>query len=57
MDQDSLRALSTLLVFLAFIGITISVYWRGRKSYFDQAASLPFADEDVDNKQRENRDE
>lgn len=57
MDQDSLRALATLLVFLAFIGISISVYWRGRKAYFDEAASLPFADDEPDNKQRENRDE
>ena len=45
MEQDTLRALSTLLVFSAFVSLSISIYWRGRKSYFDQAAKLPFADE------------
>lgn len=45
MEQDTLRALSTLLVFGAFVSLSISVYWRGRKTYFEQAAKLPFADE------------
>lgn len=45
MDQDTLRALSTLFVFVAFIALSASVFWRGRKPYFDQAAQLPFADD------------
>lgn len=44
MDQDSLRAISTLLIFLAFVGLTISVY-RKRNNYFDDAANLPFVED------------
>ncbi|MBD2858214.1 CcoQ/FixQ family Cbb3-type cytochrome c oxidase assembly chaperone [Spongiibacter sp. KMU-158] len=44
MEQDSLRALSTLLIFLAFIGLTFKVYRRSSSEY-DDAANLPFADE------------
>lgn len=48
MDQDSLRALSTLLIFLAFVGVIINVY-RKRSSEYDEAANLPFADLDDQN--------
>ncbi|MEX1665457.1 cbb3-type cytochrome oxidase subunit 3 [Zhongshania arctica] len=47
MDQDSLRAISTLLIFLAFVGLTISVY-RKRNSYYDDAANLPFVEDGED---------
>lgn len=45
MDQDSLRAFATLLVFLAFIGLCFRVYSRKNKAYYEEAAQLPFADE------------
>ena len=44
MDQDSLRALATLLVFIAFIGVCIHVFSKKRKGYYEEAANLPFAD-------------
>ncbi len=47
MEQDSLRAISTLLVFLAFIGLTFNVY-RKRSSHYDEAANLPFADLNIE---------
>lgn len=47
MDQDSLRALATLLVFIAFIALCIRVYSRKNKDYYDEAAQLPFADENA----------
>ena len=44
MDQNSLRALATLLVFIAFIGVCVYVFSKKRKSYYEEAANLPFAD-------------
>ncbi|MBT8140266.1 MAG: cbb3-type cytochrome c oxidase subunit 3 [Gammaproteobacteria bacterium] len=46
MEQDSLRALSTLLLFIAFIGLCIRVYSRKNKAYYEEAANLPFVDDD-----------
>lgn len=33
---------------IVFIGIVLWAYSRKRKSRFDDAANLPFADEDID---------
>ena len=46
MDINTLRAISTLALFLAFIGICIVVYSQQRKAFYEQAAELPFADDD-----------
>ena len=45
MDIGTLRGLGTLLVFVAFIGIVLWAYSNKRKSSFDEAANLPFADD------------
>lgn len=45
-DQNDLRSLSTLLLFIAFIGVCISVYRKSRKGFYDEAAQLPFVDDD-----------
>ena len=45
-DINSLRALSTLLVFVAFIGVVFWAYSGKRKQAFDEAANLPFLDDD-----------
>lgn len=45
MDINSLRGLSTILVMVAFLGICIWVYVIKSKKDFDEAANLPFADE------------
>lgn len=44
MDINDLRALSTVLMFVTFLGI---VWWAlaGRRDRFEDAARLPFADE------------
>jgi cytochrome c oxidase cbb3-type subunit 4 len=46
MDINTLRSLATLLLFIAFIGVCIWAYSSKRKSSFDDAANLPFADEE-----------
>ncbi|TCO77683.1 cbb3-type cytochrome oxidase subunit 3 [Chromatocurvus halotolerans] len=55
MDINDLRGLSTLFLFMAFIGLCIWAYSSKRKKTFDEAANLPFADEESapDEPQRE----
>jgi cytochrome c oxidase cbb3-type subunit 4 len=43
------RSLVTLICMLTFIGIVIWAYSARRKSAFDEAAMLPFADEEPTN--------
>lgn len=47
-DINTLRGLSTLLALIAFIAVCIWAYSRRRKQDFEQAADLPFADEQQD---------
>lgn len=48
MDINTLRALATPIAFIAIIGIIVWTFSKGRKKGFDEAANLPFADEDDD---------
>lgn len=48
MDINTLRGLATIFVMVAFIGICFWAYSAKRKPNFDNAANLPFADDDVD---------
>ncbi len=47
MDINDLRALSVVLMFITFLGI---IAWTvmGRRDRFNDAANLPFADDDTD---------
>ncbi len=47
MDINTLRGLSTLLLLVAFISLVFWAYSGKRKRDFDEAANLPFADEDT----------
>ncbi len=50
------RSIVTLICMLTFIGIVIWAYSARRKSDFDEAAMLPFADEETMNiKEQERR--
>jgi cytochrome c oxidase cbb3-type subunit 4 len=46
MDVDALRIAVTLLSFVAFIGIWVWAWSRKNKSRFDEAANLPFVDQE-----------
>ncbi|MEE4108324.1 MAG: cbb3-type cytochrome c oxidase subunit 3 [Halieaceae bacterium] len=46
MDINDLRGISTAFLLVAFIGLVIWAYSKKRKKSFDEAANLPFADED-----------
>ena len=47
MDINSIRALITVVSFAAFLGIVFWAWSAKRKAAFDEAALLPFADDDV----------
>lgn len=44
--MNNLRGLSTVLVMIAFAGICWWAYAPRRKKRFDEAANLPFADDE-----------
>lgn len=46
MDANDARGITTLLVMIAFIGVCIWAYSSKRKSRFDEAAQLPFSDDE-----------
>ena len=47
MDINDLRGMSTALLFIAFIGLCFWAWSSKRKQSFDEAANLPFADEEL----------
>ena len=47
MDINDLRGLSTLFLMIAFIGLCFWAYSKKRKTTFDEAANIPFADEEL----------
>jgi cytochrome c oxidase cbb3-type subunit 4 len=48
MDINTLRGIFTALALVAFIGVWVWAWSSKRKSAFDDAANLPFADDDLD---------
>jgi cytochrome c oxidase cbb3-type subunit 4 len=48
MDINDLRGLSTLALLIVFISLCVWAYSSKRKKSFDEAANLPFADEEQD---------
>ena len=47
-DINDVRGLSTVFLMIAFIGLCLWAYSRKRKKSFDEAANLPFAEQDAD---------
>ena len=45
MDIGTIRGIGTVIVFIAFISVVLWAYNSKRKSSFDEAANLPFADD------------
>lgn len=46
MDTGTFRGIITGLLIIAFLGLTFWAYSKRRKPDFDEAANLPFADEE-----------
>tara|TARA_R110000823_G_scaffold130015_15_gene258023 strand:- start:15454 stop:15633 length:180 start_codon:yes stop_codon:yes gene_type:complete len=53
MDINDLRGLSTVFLLIAFIGVCIWAYSKKRKREFDEAANLPFADEEMNERTKQ----
>lgn len=53
MDINDLRGIQTLLVMIAFFGIVWWAYSSYRKKSNDEAAHLPFDDDEIDQRTRE----
>jgi len=45
---NDLRSWHTVVMLVAFLGIVFWAYSRKRRKAFDEAANLPFADDDLD---------
>lgn len=50
MDVTIFRSLITVLCFVAFIAIVFWAYSARQRERFDEAANLPFADDDMQQK-------
>jgi len=48
MDINTWRGIFTILALIAFVAVWVWAWSRKRKSAFDEAANLPFADDDID---------
>ncbi len=46
MDINDLRSVITVLSLISFIGIVVWAYSSRRKSQFEEAANLPFSEDD-----------
>lgn len=49
MDLSALRSLATVLAFVTFLGIFWWAWSKKRKPGFDEAAALPFTEDDEPN--------
>lgn len=47
MDMNLFRGLFTVVLFFIFIGIVTWAWSKRRRKAFDEAANLPFADNDM----------
>ena len=46
MDLNDIRGWHTVILLILFLGIVFWAYSKRRKKSFDEAANLPFADEE-----------
>lgn len=56
MDANDLRVIITVVLFLSFLGIVFWAYSSRQKERFDEAANLPFADDEMQQKTVEHGD-
>ena len=50
MVANDLRVIITVVLFLSFLGIVFWAYSSRQKERFDEAANLPFADDEMQEK-------
>ncbi|MBX3649086.1 MAG: cbb3-type cytochrome c oxidase subunit 3 [Rhodocyclaceae bacterium] len=47
MDINDLRSILTVLAFATFMGIVVWAYSRRRRAAFEEAANLPFTEDEL----------
>ena len=57
MDFNTLRGITTALALIAFLSVWIWAWSHRRKQDFDEAANLPFADDELDQQSKGARHE
>ena len=53
MDVNDMRSAVTVALFLLFLALVAYTWSRKRKAEYDEAANLPFADEESEPKKRD----
>lgn len=53
MDAGTLRGVIAIVSLVVFLGIVWYAYGRKRRKRFDEAANLPFADDEMDRRSAE----
>lgn len=53
MDINLLRSIATLLLFIAFICICISVFSKKRKDYYEDASQIPLREKPIESAERQ----
>lgn len=56
MDNSTLQGLGTVFAMAAFIGVVIWAYSSNKKKDFDEAAQLPFADDEHETSEEQHKD-
>lgn len=56
MDINDLRSILTVLAFATFIGIVLWAYSRRRHAAFEEAANLPFTEDELPGAARQRKE-
>ena len=56
MDQGIVGSIFTVVVFICFIGVVWWAFSSRNKSKFDEAANLPFADEEKEQSKKDKQE-
>jgi cytochrome c oxidase cbb3-type subunit 4 len=57
MDQATIGSIFTVIVFVSFVGVLIWAFSGRNKKNFDEAANLPFADEEQEQQSSTKKDQ
>lgn len=56
MDINDLRSILTVLAFATFMGIVVWAYSRRRRAAFEEAANLPFTEDELPGAARQSKE-
>ncbi|MBS3917182.1 MAG: cbb3-type cytochrome c oxidase subunit 3 [Sulfuritalea sp.] len=56
MDTNDIRSILTVLAFVTFIGIVVWAYSGRRRAAFDEAANLPFTEDELPGEARQRKE-